>query len=542
MSLDSSSLHTRGSDSDIQTYDPISHIDSNNRDDDYMLIDENDPLTKAMTVNNLGFDHGEDENNNNNDSNSVSVADDVYSSSYNEQMLAKRKRKDGSNNNNNNNDEKNMSMPPLTKTETIFWSPNMKTERKKIYLHFIKIEFILMIFCFTGLVILWGATYRTQAHYHKVKIIALIQDDDVSIYNNTIVPMTASIPSLISTLPGTWHIFNTSTFQTKYNVSTEDEMNQRMIKLIYDEKYWLALNVKSNVTQYLYNSLTNLNSKPFNSTDFFQKIYESGRDPIHVNAFIVPIMTSLETAFQKYYSKEYIPSFINNITLTNFGNVPKAGHIAFEKIDYRPYYDRILFVATQMACVFALIFTVFQFIVYSKLHGEVTKLVKRSHKIYYRVGLSVLTHFFSSLFWCTIHSVYQVDSTKAFGRAGFVVLWMSTWLYMWAVGGANENVLSIIFAVNPSFLGFWVVGFILMNISATFFPMVLDNSFYRYGYFMPLHNFVDITRVFYMDLSKSHLGRNYGVLVAWIAINTALLPFVMKLVDWLMKRKQQQQK
>lgn len=549
MSLDSSSLHTEGSESDAHSFDPMNDIDYNNRDDDYMLRDENDPLTKAMTVNNLGFDHVDDVVNISNDTNSNSVADDVYSASYNEHMLNKRKRaqqtktntNDEDNNNNTNNgnkDEKDVSMPPLTKKETIFWSPHMKDQRRNILFHFIKIQCVFMVFCFTALVILWGSTYRTASHFHKIRIIALIQDDDVSMYNNTIVPMTAAIPSLISTLPGTWHLFNTSTFQAKYNVSTEDEINQKMIKLIYQERYWLAFNSKANVTQSLYNSLTNIDSNPFNSTNFFQKIYESGRDPIHVNAFMVPILNSLETLFQQYYSNDYIPSFLNNVTLTNFANVPKSGNIVFEKIDYRPYYDRILFVTTQMACVFALVFTVFQFIVYSKLHGEITKLVKRSHKIYYRIGLSVFTHFISSLFWSTAHVVYQVD-TKSFGRGGFVVTWMSTWLYMWAVGGANENVLSIIFAVNPPFLGFWVVGFVILNISSTFFPLVLDSSFYRFGYFMPLHNFVDIMRVIFMGLSKQHMGRNYGILVAWVAINTTLLPFDMKLVDWIMRRKQQ---
>lgn len=494
-------------------------IDSNNRDEEYMLINENGPLTKALNLSALGFDNSDELNDN--------------ISELNQPVL---KRRSHSVDNGKEQKENDLNLPSLSKQKTLFWSKNMKEERKKVFLHFLFINLIFIIFCFTVLVIMWGSTYKTSSYYHKIKIIALIQDDDVSLYNGSVVSMVESVPKLISHLPGTWHLFNSSAFAKKYNVS-ESEMNQRIIKLVYDEKYWLALNIKPNVTQNLFNSLTDLDSKQFNSTDFFQVIYESARDPINVNGFILPIMKTLQSQYQIFYSKEYIPSFINNITIRNFDNVPYAGYMDFEFLDYRPYYNRILLIVAQIGCVFALIFTVFQFIAYAKLHGEVTSLVKRRHKIYYRVGLSVLTHFISSLFWCTVSAVYQVDFTKAFGRGGFVVCWMTTWLFMWAVGGINENVLSVIFAINPPYLGFWVLSFVIINVASTFFPFVLDSDFYRYGYFMPLHNFVAIMRVIFMDISKQHMGRNYGVLVAWIALNTALLPLNMKLVDWIVKRR-----
>ena len=514
-------------------------IDSANKHDEYLLINANGPLTNAMGISALGFDDSDALNHNIGETDN----DNDIISTFNHSILNRRSHFTNFHNDNERKekgkeeekDENNPSSSTLTKQETLFWSPHMKEERKKVFFHFLFINFIIMIFCFTVLVIIWGATYKTSKYYHRIKIIALIQDDDISIYNGTIVSMVKSIPELISNLPGTWHIFNSSTFSQRFNVS-ENDMNQRIIKLVYDEKYWLALNIKPNVTQSLYNSLTNIDSKPFNSTDFFQIIYESARDPLHVDGFMLPIMQSLQSQYQTFYSKEYILSFMDNITLTNFDNVPHSGYINFEFLDYRAYYDRILFIVAQIACVFALIFTVFQFIAYSKLHGEVTSLVKKRHKVYYRVGLSALTHFISSLLWCTVHAVYHVDFTKAFGRGGFMVCWMTTWLFMWAVGGINENVLSVIFAINPPYLGFWVLGFVIINIASTFFPFVLDSAFYRYGYFMPLHNFVAITRVIFMDLSKHHMGRNYGVLLAWIGLNTALLPFDMKLVDWLVKR------
>lgn len=74
---------------------------------------------------------------------------------------------------------------------------------------------------------------------------------------------------------------------------------------------------------------------------------------------------------------------------------------------------------------------------------------------------------------------------------------MSTWLVMMAVGGANENVLSLVIAYCPPYLSIWLMTWIILNISASFYPMVLNNEFYRYGYIMPIHNAVDIYKVIF---------------------------------------------
>ena len=65
--------------------------------------------------------------------------------------------------------------------------------------------------------------------------------------------------------------------------------------------------------------------------------------------------------------------------------------------------------------------------------------------------------------------------------------------------------------------------------------MVLNNQFYRYGYAMPLHNAVDIYRVIFLDLSRNKLGRNYGILTAWVAVTHIIFPFVMKIAGTKMK-------
>lgn len=75
---------------------------------------------------------------------------------------------------------------------------------------------------------------------------------------------------------------------------------------------------------------------------------------------------------------------------------------------------------------------------------------------------------------------------------------------------------------------------VVINLSPTISPLVLCPKFYRYGYAIPLKNFYDLLQVSYFNAWKAHVGRNVGVLIAWIVVSNACLPFAMK---WLAHKK-----
>lgn len=429
----------------------------------------------------------------------------------------------------NNNSE-------LTLEKTRLFSPKLSQQRRNILKHFCIINLFIACYCCTIYVYFWGTTYNTDKYYNKVKILALVQDDSIDDSMKNITSVNEIFPVLFGEMLGTWHIFNNMNFTTHFGLNGRNStaaLNEKVIKLIYDEDYWLAINVKPDVTQNMIDSLISSDAHPFNSTDFFQVVYESGRDPSHVEGFMLPIMQDLEYSFQQYCIKDYLPKLAQNLTNSNyqikFSNLALMGNISFDYLDYRPFYDRIILISSQVGDVFALLLTIFQFLTFSQLHGRVAPLLKARSRIYYRIIISGVTHFLASLFWCTVSAIYQVDFTKTFGRGGFMIYWMSTWLYMWAAGSANENVISLIFAVVPQWLGFWILGFVLLNMAPTFFPMVFDNNFYRIGYIFPMRNIVDIHRIIFLDLSKKKMGRCYGILASWIVLNITLLPFNMKL-------------
>lgn len=421
---------------------------------------------------------------------------------------------------------------PLERMKTGLFSPRLQKQRERILLKFGVNNFLIACLCISLISIYWGASYGTNRYFFKVKNIVVLQDVPS---NSTVQSMSAIIPTLLASVPGTWHIYNTTSFNEKFGSTNSDEIDAKVVDLIYDEKYWLALNVKPNATDTLYNSLVTQDANSlFNSSDFFQSVYESGRDPSSVKATILPLMQELEALFQQYYVKQYLPSLMSNVTANyndasiNTQNWASAGQLLFDYIDHRPFTDRILMAPLQVGLIYCILLTVLQLSLYGKLHGEMAKVLKPKHILIYRILVSWSTYFLLSIGFCTVSAIFRINFTPAFGRGGFVIYWMSTWLVMMAVGGANENVLSLVIAYCPQYLSIWLMTWIILNISASFYPMALNNEFYRYGYIMPIHNAVDIYKVIFLNLTRRKMGRNYGVLAAWVVLNTSLLPFSMK--------------
>lgn len=423
---------------------------------------------------------------------------------------------------------------PLQKSKTSYFSPRLKDHRKKIIGKFLLINFTLGAFCIAILSIYWGATYKRNYYLFKVNVLTVIQDQS-DLVGTT---MSAILPTLIGSVPCTWHIYNSTSFSDRYNVTTE-QIDNKVLELIHGEKYWMALNVKPNATNALYDSLTG-GAATFNSTDYFDVIFEGGRDPTSVKSTIIPNMQELEALYSEYYDQNYLPQLIANISSSiSTERLIAAATINFNYDDNRPFTDYILLSPLQVGLIYCLLLTFFQLSLYAPLHIEMAQVLKPKHMLFYRLGISWLTYFFLALFFCTVSAVFKIDFTPAFGRGGFIVYWMTTWLLMMALGGANENMISLILVLGPQYLGFWLMLWIILNISPSFYPMVLNNEFYRYGYAMPIHNGIDIFKVIFLDLSKHKMGRNYGILVAWVALNTAVFPIVMKFVSRQMQKKRE---
>jgi hypothetical protein len=105
---------------------------------------------------------------------------------------------------------------------------------------------------------------------------------------------------------------------------------------------------------------------------------------------------------------------------------------------------------------------------------------------------------FLSLFYSLISLAFQIpfssppssptevaNPTTAYGHASFVVYWMINYLGMIALGLACENVAQII---GQPWTAFWLIFWVITNVSTSFYSITLAPGFYSWGYAWPLRN------------------------------------------------------
>lgn len=72
---------------------------------------------------------------------------------------------------------------------------------------------------------------------------------------------------------------------------------------------------------------------------------------------------------------------------------------------------------------------------------------------------------------------------------------------------------------------------VITNVSTAFYNIDTEPGFFRWGYAWPLHYVVEGSRQILFDL-RNTLGLDFGVLIVWGAINTAVFPFACYFMRW----------
>ncbi len=163
------------------------------------------------------------------------------------------------------------------------------------------------------------------------------------------------------------------------------------------------------------------------------------------------------------------------------------------------------------------------------------------HLIIWRYLATVGSYFFLSLVYSlvslayllpmnnpTASPVWPASNPNAYGKGTFPVYWMINFVGMTVFGIASENMAMVL--GNP-WTALWLIFWIISNVSTGFYAIDLAPGFFKWGYAWPMHNIIEATRSTLFDL-HSRIGLNFGVLFAWIAIDTLLFPFCCYFMRW----------
>ncbi|KAF2764888.1 hypothetical protein EJ03DRAFT_355334 [Teratosphaeria nubilosa] len=197
----------------------------------------------------------------------------------------------------------------------------------------------------------------------------------------------------------------------------------------------------------------------------------------------------------------------NTTLVSNAAVVPQAlsPAIGFSQFDLRPFYPYqiILSVSIGLICLIILLFFSFSF--YLPIHFKCA---------------TIAAYFTLSLAYSWVSLAFQVKISG--------VYWMLSFFGMIAVGLACENVAML---VGQPWTGLWLIFWVITNVSTSFYDIDVEAGFFAWGYAWPLHYVVEGSRQLLFGL-HSRIGLDFGVLIAWGAVNTALFPLACYFMRW----------
>ncbi|CAI5758524.1 unnamed protein product [Candida verbasci] len=429
-----------------------------------------------------------------------------------------------------------------TSTKVSFFNERFTAHRILLVWKFLKIYLIISIGCLSVFSIYWGSMYQRETRLKNLRMLVVIEDDQTI---DSVPPLFGNqIKEVLETKEakelGDWHIYNSTEFSKIAQRHNNNSIEQEVMRQIHHQNYWSSIYIKQSATYNLYNAIIDGDSSYNVSNSSILSYYETGRDIIATAQYVTP---SIETIERMFLDRNNITQSLINI----IGNIPNnqnslqvlAQSLQFQFYDMRPSTSSVLIAPLQIGLLYMIIVTFFQFQFFADLHMGVVKVLKGKHYLMYRLFTSIFSYFIISLMFSLVTLAFQVDFTVTFGKSGFLVYWMVSFLTMTAVGTMNEIAALLLIPIYPPLLGFWLIFWVIINITPTFTPLALCPEFFRYGYALPLHNSYEISKVVFLNTWKGQFGRNIGIIIAWDVVLVVSQPFIIILFGKQMAKKMQ---
>ncbi|KAF8884553.1 hypothetical protein CPB84DRAFT_1789019 [Gymnopilus junonius] len=138
-------------------------------------------------------------------------------------------------------------------------------------------------------------------------------------------------------------------------------------------------------------------------------------------------------------------------------------------------------------------------------------------------------YFFISLFYSLLSVAFQLPLNNRFGNAGFLLFWMLNYAGMLACGLALESMITLLTAKG---IPFFMITWIITNVSVCSFPMEVMPKVFNYGHAAPFFNVSRALRTIIFG-TKNRVGLSFGVLIVWIFISCVTLP----IFQWIVRRR-----
>ncbi|KAF8886305.1 hypothetical protein BD779DRAFT_1530650 [Infundibulicybe gibba] len=381
---------------------------------------------------------------------------------------------------------------------------------------------MVCITIFTVLPIYWGALWKTPAHNLSGWVVDF---DGGQIGQSSIRGLQAAPGSRI-----TWTVLPASDFP---------EGSTQVRDAVLHHKAWIAVTINSGATSNLLRAV----SAPNASYDGSEALTVYAEEARSENAFRSLIRPSVQAALQlstQTFAVEFakqvasLPS-TNLTTLLTVSPQTLITPVSYKLLNLIPFDAPVASTVTFVGMIYLLILSFFMVMICNaaRTAGGLERLLTLKSLIILRLSCMIAACFILSLFYSLLSVAFRLPLDRVFGRCGFLVFWMLNWTGMLSVGLALDSLLTV---MGPSFLPFFMILWIIANVSVCFLPIDTLPGVFHYGYGFPFYRISTATRTIVFGTKKS-LGLDFGVLIAWVVLSCITMSFF----QWLVRRRQSRQ-
>lgn len=425
-----------------------------------------------------------------------------------------------------------------------FWDEEFQKWRMVMVFSFLK-NYVIIILGFTiALSIYWGSFYDRPKYYKRLKFAVILGEDTVlnipPVLSSTVEAFIENVPQLKAY--GKFTIVNYTTINAKASLHNRT-ITEQVIWEMRHRKYWAIFYIKPNATFDWYEALATATPKNI-STSLMSLYIATGNDYNAYNNVARSIIMAFYSFYYAFIAKSNLTynmaSMLNSTQKENvIENAPDLFTTlpSFEFIDLHPVTKQVYQGPLQIGLIYLLTFTFFQYLFSREIQAFTAERLKGLKYMVARVAISQAAYVIIGLSYTILNKAFGIDFNLAFGKAGFVVVWGLASLTCSAVGSVVELLGVIAVTFNPAFVGFVMLGNVVVNLTPVVSPPIICNAFYRYGYAMPIYASYRLMCMVYFNTDRSQMGLYIGILCAWVVVSNALAPFILRWVSKIAARK-----
>ncbi|KAJ9650932.1 hypothetical protein H2198_009768 [Neophaeococcomyces mojaviensis] len=442
-----------------------------------------------------------------------------------------------------------------------FWHGALAQTRKDVARKYSGTLLILCVAVVGILSIYWGVLFdvKKNLHHATVAVVSFEGLPPYEAYTPIVGPFVrAAVEEEVASRPD--HLGYEFRDPAEFD---NDPMKVRLA--VFNEQFWAAIIIHSNATALLRQAVEQGNTT-YDPRGAGMMIYNQARDIESYNFYVFPDLSRLRfditTSFASIWSGSVLTN--NSLDAATYSQAPQAisPGISFTMLNLRPFDPPSAIPTITIGLIYLIIIAFFSFTFFIPTHMKfVTPNPTKPHpplKFYqlviYRWCATITAYFFLSLSYSLVSLAFRIPfshtppldiavdghwpptesvlNANYLGHATFFIYWLLNFIGMAALGLTCENMAMFLSALSPlPYSALFLIWWVITNVSTGFYAIELASDFYKWGYAWPLRHIVQGSKTLVFG-TRSELGLNFGVLLAWVVVGTCLFPCACWVMRW----------